>query len=818
MNAEQEPMGAPGTASAPGRPKPDPAGQAATPGPTIYAYTTEAEKRRPWTHRSGGRGRIKVGYTERDVRERVREQENSPETPRIPFEAAASTEDGESFSDRDVHEALERLGAYRLTREESGARSEWFEATVDEIRRAWSLVHTKGRSEAPLRFRMRPEQERAVEAAATHFRSHPDSRDRHFLWNAKMRFGKTFAAYQLAREMGWRRVLVLTFKPAAEGAWREIIEQHADFEDWQFVGNQEGWDAIEETRPIAQIVSFQNLMGRDSQGLIKNSLELVHAEDWDCIVVDEYHFGAWRDGAKDLYDLKDKRDREEAEDTADYRKGSFPVVDGESLAASHWLYLSGTPFRALAQGEFLEEQIFNWTYADEQTQKRLNANDPGSPYADLPGLEMYAYRMGDTVRDHATRTFDDEFDLGAFFKATKKAGISRFERERDVQQWLDWLHRSAGPGEPPSCAPYATPKLREPLRHTVWFLPDVASCTAMKALLDEDAFFRDFEVVVAAGAKAGSGIRALAPVEYAIGDGTRTKTITLTCGKLMTGVTVPQWGGIFVLRNLNAAETYFQAAFRVQSPWSDPDPHHPGRRTVKKETAYIFDFAPQRALDLIATYCGSLAGGDRDQPREVTNFLNFLPVLCYDDGRMVRLDARELLDVAYSGIGSAMLARRWQSPQLVKLDRDTLSRLLDNEALCDAISQMEAFRELRRHARRVVNADDALAKARRERKKPDPETKKEQKEAKKKRIELRDKLLQFLCKVPLFMYLTDLREESLVDVIRKVETPLFVKVTGLELEHFDQLCEVGVFNERALDESIYAFRRQEAVHLPEKAP
>ncbi len=203
----------------------------------------------------------------------------------------------------------------------------------------------------------------------------------------------------------------------------------------------------------------------------------------------------------------------------------------------------------------------------------------------------------------------------------------------------------------------------------------------------------------------------------------------------------------------------------------------------------------------------------RDQPGEVATFLHFLPVLSCEDGKMVRLDAQELLDVAYSGIGSAMLARRWQSPRLVNLDRDILASLLDDEALCAALSEIEAFRNLRDHARRIVNSDDALGKLRRERKKADQETRKEQNEAKKKREDIRKKLLQFLCKVPLFMYLTDFREESLADVIRRVETPLFVKVTGLQLEHFDQLCEIGVFNERALNGSIYAFRKQERVHL-----
>ncbi len=783
------------------------------PEPTIYAYTTESEAKRPWARRSGGSGRIKVGYTERDVRQRVREQENAPEQPPILFEAPARNQEGDTFDDSVVHRYLVQLGAARLSRGESGAPSEWFEATLDEVRRAHRLACTGGRSEATQDFRMRTEQERAVEAAAEYFRGHSsDSRDRHFLWNAKMRFGKTFAAYQLAREMGWRRVLVLTFKPAAEGSWREIIEQHADFGNWQFVGNQEDWSGVDEARPLAQLVSFQNLMGRSPRGQVKESLELVHAEDWDCIVVDEYHFGAWRDGARDLYDPSDKQDREDVEDADDYRKDRFEFA-GETLTAKHWLYLSGTPFRALARGEFLEEQIFNWTYQNEQTEKRRHADNPASPYADLPGLELYVYRMGDAVREHASSTFEDEFDLNEFFKAATAGGGGRFRREQDVQHWLDWLHKPAAPGEPPSCAPYAATRLRQPLRHAVWFLPDVAACMAMKSLLDRDPFFGDFEVVLAAGRHAGSGIKALGPVNQAIGDGTKTRTITLTCGKLMTGVTVPQWGGIFVLRNLQAAETWFQAAFRVQSPWSAPDPVHPERRRVFKETAYIFDFAPQRALDLISGYCASTAGAEREQPAEVADFLDFLPVLCHEGGRMERLDANELLAVAYAGIGPAMLARRWQSPHLVRLDRDTLSDLLDDEGLCAALSEMEAFRNLRDHARRVVNSDDAIRKLRRQRESPDAAATKDRNEAKKKRQELRDKLLLFLCRVPLFMYLTDFREETLSDVIRRVETPLFIKVTGLQLEHFDQLCKIGVFNERALNGSIYAFRQQEKAHL-----
>ena len=680
--------------------------------PVIYAYTTEDRATREWTHRSGGRGWIKIGYTERDARDRVREQESSPDEPLILFEEPALTQDGSVFRDHHVHDALEQLGAHRIARPSTGTRTEWFEASLDEVQRAYLSVQTKRRSEASWNFPMRAEQRQAVHETADYFRSEPDSRSRHFLWNAKMRFGKTFATYQLARKMNWNRILILTFKPAVEGAWREIVDYHVDFHDWQFVGTAETWSTVDEGRPLAQMVSFQKLMGRDGRGEIKESLEFVHAEDWDCIVVDEYHFGAWRDGAKAFYDPADIASLD------DFRKNDFLLPDDQTLNADHWLYLSGTPFRALAQGEFSEDQIFNWTYADEQTEKRNHAADPDSPYADLPALTMYAYRMGDALRQHVARSFEDEFDLNAFFTASNTPDGPRFDRQQEVQHWLDWMHQEPAPGEPLPCAPYAQPELRNALSHSVWFLHSVAACRAMKALLDNDPFYSQYHVILAAGPSVGLGVKALRSVQRPIGDGTTTRTITLTCGKLMTGVTVPQWGAIFMLRNLNAAETYYQAAFRVQSPWSHPDLQYPDRRVALKQQGLIFDFAPQRALELIAGYCGSLAGSDRRQPDEIRDFLNFLPVLCYEDGRMVELDENELLAYAYSGIGAAMLAKRWQSVHLVNLDREILARLLDNPRLCDSLQNIEAFRNLREHSRSIINSDDLLKKARREKRTP----------------------------------------------------------------------------------------------------
>lgn len=779
--------------------------------PKIYAYTYGEFREKTWERRSGGHGWMKVGYTKGDTWKRIREQTSSsvPGEIVLLWEEDAISDQGEPFRDSHVHKRLIANGGHKV-------RNEWFEVTLEELKIAIAEVKQGRRVAAPESFAMRPEQRKAVQDTVAYFRAQVEDKAKHFLWNAKMRFGKTFTSYQLALEMGWTKLLILTYKPAVEDSWRDDLQQHQDFQGWQFIGKGESFESIDESSPYVWLVSFQDIMQRDVGGDIKDRLELMYVIEWDCIIIDEYHFGAWRSSAKELYASDDSDEEAELIDDYDPKTSlneKFP------LTGAHRLYLSGTPFRALAEGEFGEDQIYNWTYADEQDAKQTWEGEPGeeNPYLPLPQLKMFTYKISDATRSYAESAFDDEFSLNGFFNAKVQDRIPRFSKESEVQKWLDWLHKQVAITEQDNNpGPFADPQLRSSLHHTVWHLPDVASCRAMERLLKEpqNSFFSEFKVVCAAGKKAGVGLKALEPVRDAIGDGSRTKTITLTCGKLLTGVTVPQWGGIFMLRDTKSAETYFQAAFRVQSPWTRSRDSDPKKPEIVKLEAYVFDFAQNRALEMVYGFCAKQddAKGKGNVRSEVREFLNFLPILAYQDGKLVKLNATDLMDKATSGVGSKMLARRWQSPSMINLNRKILEGILNDEELLQSLENMEAFRALRKHTTEILTAEKSIKKAKAEGK-PKSSVSKEKREMAKRRKEIQDALLKFLTRVPIFMYLTDYREESLIDVIRNVEPALFTKVTGLQIRDFDTLCKLGVFNTQILNQSIYAFKRQEAFSL-----
>lgn len=558
--------------------------------PQIYAYTLPDVT----THQ----GYIKVGYTEReDVNERIREQlHTSAVRYKLLFVESAMRPDGTCFTDHDVHAILRRKGFPHIFDEDN----EWFKCSETDVRAAIVSVrdeieNIENRTET---FSMRPEQVRAVQMTMDSYKKtnaeEPGVIPK-FLWNAKMRFGKTFASYELAKKMGLKRVLVLTFKPAVESAWREDLMTHVDFEGWQFVSNKdahnnnlnidEQYAKADKTRPIVVFGSFQDLLGTNESGGIKAKNEFIHADNWDLVIFDEYHFGAWRENAAKLFERPDDEDVDF--DQEEYSKKEAGNAYNESflpITTRYYLFLSGTPFRALNSGEFIEEQIFNWTYSDEQRAKETWKGS-NNPYLSLPRMVMMTYKIPDSIRQIAMQGEFDEFDLNVFFSAKFEKGkpeTAKFTYESEVQKWLDLIRGAYLPSNvddlklgqdkrPPM--PYSDARLMNVLTHTLWFLPNVASCYAMYNLLmqRQNNFYHEFNINVCAGPKAGIGLDALAPVERSMGNPLETKTITLSCGKLTTGVTVRPWTGVFMLRNLKSPETYFQTAFRVQSPWTIKD-------------------------------------------------------------------------------------------------------------------------------------------------------------------------------------------------------------------------------------------------------
>ena len=789
--------------------------------PTVYAY----EDTNPQY-----RGLLKIGYTTVDAQRRVAQQYPTlkPGKPpyRIVLEVSAMRNDGTTFTDHDVHRYLRHAGI-------PNPEGEWFKCVVAEVKAAVIGLKTGERNEESrtLDFKMRPEQVAAVEKTAAYFKSfRKENSDKppHFLWNAKMRFGKTFTAYQLAKKMGWRKVLVLTFKPAVQDAWEEDLKRHIDFKGWQFISpgglsNEE----VDMSKPFVCFGSFQDYLGRNtSTHGIKTKNEWVHATNWDCVILDEYHYGAWRENAKDLFEAEDKKEIEfaEGEGIQDFDEEIMPITTGG------YLYLSGTPFRAIASGEFIEEQIFNWTYSDEQRAKR-DWKGADNPYAALPRMVLLTYQLPDAIREIAMQGEFSEFDLNVFFTASGFGEEAKFTYADEVQKWLDLIrggflettidNLKLGAKKPPM--PFSDARLLNVLSHTFWFLPTVAACHAMSNLLGQkqNKFYHDYRVLVAAGSDAGIGVEALPPIKEAMDDPLNTKTITLSCGKLTTGVTVKPWTGILMLRNSSSPETYFQAAFRVQSPWTvnNPDSLTPNKEQIIKEECYVFDFAPDRALRQIADYSCRLNVGESNPEKKVEEFISFLPVLAYDGSSMKQINAAGILDMAMSGTTATLLARRWESALLVNVDNGTLQRLMGNQAAMDALMSIEGFRNLNQDIETIINKSNAVKQAKKEANDKELSAKKkqeltdEEKEYKSKRKEIQEKLIKFATRVPVFMYLTDYRERSLKDVISQLEPGLFKKVTGLAVKEFDLLVSLGVFNSALMNDAVYKFKRYEDASL-----
>ena len=800
--------------------------------PTIYAYELVGVT----THS----GLLKIGYTDRDTQKRIKEQLGTAAIQyKIVFEESAMKRDGSSFTDHDIHRLLRK-------KKIPNPEGEWFKCTLNELRHAIHEIKTGERTEEHrvLSFGMRPEQQEAVDKTMVYFKSfkkeNPDKTP-HFLWNAKMRFGKTFASYQLAKKMSWKKILVLTFKPAVEDAWKEDLLSHTDFQGWQFYSKNEGEleeQAIDFSMPLVCFGSFQDYLGRNSQtGGIKAKNEWVHATNWDAVIFDEYHFGAWRENARDLFG-KDSEAEKEIEEFKKIEKEGFAEEDKVEhfekilpITSDHYLYLSGTPFRAINSGEFIEEQIFNWTYSDEQRAKEAWQGDD-NPYASLPRMVMLTYQLPDSIAQIAMQGEFDGFDLNIFFKAEGEGHRAYFKYEDEVQKWLDLIRGSfsettvdnlkMGAKKPP--LPFSHAPLLKVLNHTFWFLPSVAACQAMANLLKQrqNKFYHDYTVVVAAGTQAGIGVQALNPVLNAMTDNPlESKSITLSCGKLTTGVSVKPWTGIFMLRNSSSPETYFQAAFRIQTPWviKNPDSKSPNKEEILKEECYVFDFAPNRALKQIADYACRLNLNESNPEKNVEDFINFLPVLAYDGSSMKQVDAAGILDIAMSGTTATLLARRWESALLVNVDNNTLARLIANEEAMNALMNIEGFRNLNQDIETIINKSEAVKKTKKEAndreltKKEKKELSDEEKEYKNLRRQIQVKLIKFATRVPVFMYLTDYRERSLKDVITQLEPGLFKKVTGLSVKDFELLVSLGLFNSALMNDAVYKFKRYEDASL-----
>ncbi|MDV5225076.1 DEAD/DEAH box helicase family protein [Providencia vermicola] len=599
--------------------------------PQIYAYTLpDFSEKYGW---------VKIGYTERkDVDERIKEQTKTAAVElkylKLWSAPAKFKSKDEWFKDKQLHNYL---------RKNKGVKQdlpyEWFfynnmpNKSKDDFEDFINSRYEQGND--TLDYKLRNEQNEAVEMALEYILRGPEGE---FLWNAKPRFGKTLSTYDLARRLDANRVLIVTNRPAIANSWFDDFEKFIAWQtDFAFVSTN---DSLK-NRPVMTreqfvdqitygkkkliaFISLQDLKGAIAFGGNYDKLSWVKELDWDMLVIDEAHEGV------------DTRKTE----TAFY-----------NITRNFTLHLSGTPFKAVASGDFKEDEIFNWTYADEQLAKATWDNpEENNPYEQLPQLNLFSYQMSQMITDKVNKgaqiegeNIDYAFDLNEFFE-TNDSG--KFIHEADVKKWLDTLTHNEK-------YPFSTKELRNELKHTFWLLNRVASAKALQKLLQNHPVFENYEVILAAGDGRGNDNeqaitdKAIDRVKEAIKS--YDKTITLSVGQLTTGVTIPEWTAVLMLSNLQSPSLYMQSAFRAQNPWV----YEVDGQMCQKQNAYVFDFAPERTLIIYEEFANNLSkktaggGGTSDDRKEnIKQLLNFFPVIAEDaEGRMVELDATQVLTI-----------------------------------------------------------------------------------------------------------------------------------------------------------------------------
>ncbi len=604
--------------------------------PQIYSYTLPDE------HENDGSQ--KIGYTERkDVDARIREQTHTA-AKRLRSEKQWSApaffnNSHDDFTDKTFHKFLTKSGVEN--RLDLGKEWFYFNGTPERSKQLFDAFREKGFAalqegdSQKIAYTLRKEQQDAVSKAKEYFESHENGE---FLWNAKPRFGKTLASYDLAKQLNAQKVLIVTNRPAIANSWFDDFSMF--IEGYYFISSassladrpsltREQYSAIEGTdKPQITFLSLQDLKGSKYFGGSHEKLRWVADLDWDLLVIDEAHEGI-------------DTGRTDAAFTNVTRK--------------HTLHLSGTPFKALANQKFPKEAIYNWTYLDEQQAKQDELNDPevgdSGAHADLPDLRLYTYRISQMTTQEVNEgiQIDDEsrdyaFDLNEFF-ATKN---QKFVHEDDVKEFLRNLTTNEK-------YPFSTPELRDELRHTFWYVGNrVESVKALEQLLKQDPVFENYKVIVAAGDGKSfteeeedfkGNEKSFDRVKDAVKK--HPKTITLSCGQLTTGVTVKEWSAVLMLTDIKTPSLYMQAAFRAQNPYRFTE----NGELKAKQSAYLFDFAPTRVLEIYDKFANGLnqktVNGEvteAERKENIKELLNFFPVVSEDvNGRMVELDAEKVL-------------------------------------------------------------------------------------------------------------------------------------------------------------------------------
>lgn len=710
---------------------------------TIYVYTTE-------TYRDF-RGWRKVGQTHQaSAKMRVEQQDGTSNPEPLIIEKVFQVEDW--ISDHTIHAELVKMGKMRVRMDKD---REWFECTVEDVQCA--INNIKFGISRPNAYPMRHEQQECHDLAVAWFKARRaelkkmSKKERKkaipkFLMNAKMRFGKTFTTYQIIKSLGIKKVLVLTYKPAVDASWREDLETHVDFDGWKYVSAKD----YNKNNPImldgnsdVEIVfgSFQ-----DANELSKAKWKYAKDYHYDLVVIDEMHYGSSTDRAKQ----------------------TLALLNYDSI-----LYVSGTPLKAIMSGEFLDEEVYTWGYADEQAKRKLEKDSAWQTevYRWLPVMKFHTFEVNEEAKKLTSCYTDEEG-----FTMTKMFGSEDGETFIDEAAVKLFLDQVFGIGVRKTQSPVRT----HAVDHMLWVMPgNVKSVNALCKML-EKRVGDDYKILNVAG----DNITKLDKVKQLIER--NEKTITVTCGRFNTGVTVPEWDMVMMLDDGKSPESYFQTVFRVQSP----------DKSRSKEECYVVDFNPQRCLELVYEFADITAKKGQSTQDAVRTFLDFAPVLDHSGNTPVEVDVERVLNLMAETGG---YAEKFGSHTMMNWS------LIDNFA--DTFDGID-FESNSKKSDQL--ADNDLENGKNYDSNGNNNKKSLADMDEKERQELRKKVITVFRRLPTYLFLEDNVIDKTEDIVYYNNIDLFNDAVGISLEDFKGLCSGFIKTDR-LDRCIMAYNQIESM-------
>jgi len=734
----------------------------------IYVYSTAAYQEKGW---------LKIGETHKTVEERVDRQDLSANPE--PLDIKAQWE-SPVYSDRDIHVQLRKMGIPQV-------RKEWYACTLPQVKSAYHQL-TQGVAR-PNSYSMRPEQQDCCDKIVGHFNNGGER----FLMNAKMRFGKTFTSYQAAKAMGFKKILVLTYKPSVFNSWRTDLEQHVDFDGWSASQAKSG--EVNFNDPTVVFESFQQLLNGgkadDNGDLVfagvkkKTSSGWIYDIDWDLVILDEEHYGMKTPKATEVLD---------------------------ALTYSRQLKLSGTPYKTLASGEYSDEEIFSWRYVDEQKKK----NEGSEPHQCMPTMKFHTFNVHPSVikeADDSGYNEEDGFRIEKMF-ATKdnKEQIKELKKEKEntndllereqLQEKITCLKASDEKFEYPSAvdaflttigqkrvkgqswSPYQAEDINNRLLdHMLWMLPQnlgVAICAELCDMLRSHPNFgqRGYHIINASGKNNTVNIE---DVKDAIKR--NSKTITVSCGRFDTGVTVPEWKTVIMLDGSKSAEKYFQTIFRAQSPLKGHD------------ECLVIDFNPQRTLELVYDYCSYTAKASDSTEESTREFFEVASLLEHGANGLVERDVGDVM-MAMSRSGNFI--------DRFKHARNICSNNAD-EKLLEALADLTA--EKAKKIEVLLGSTNEVEKG----KISKTLTQSEKTVLKDALDDIKEKAQSALKRIPTYLFITTDIERNCNDIVEKgSDSDLFEEVTGISADIFGHALDIGFLDRSSLDRSIADFGYRES--------